>query len=161
MQFLTVLAGANFRPAEAKQVLKDLARAPRSEWSKLHLHLERDPANQWDANAIKVIATVETEGGAADQGDVHREEHFLGFVAKADNRELAAILDAGDEAVELGLIKSGHEPMVERCEILDFASGEIKPTIVIEVSTGWEVGTLVHGDEDGDGEEHFLPEGDD
>ena len=154
MQIVTILAGANFRPAESREFLKTLPRGAQ-------LRLERDPANPYDSSAIKVLADeiIEVDG---DQGDTDKQviEHFVGFVAKADNFELALILDGDQGEGDDPLFAEGHTPEVTRCEILDFVSGPLKPTIVIEVSTGFELGTLVKSDTDGDGEDDFLPEGD-
>ncbi len=149
MQFITVLAGANFRPAEAKTALAFV----RDQKFEHRLSLERDPENAYDANAIKVILTI-TEGGGES------EPQFIGYVAGADAIQLAPYLDNDEERRDNNgnpLWVEGHEPAVERCEILDFVSGPLKPTIVIEVSTGYELGTLVKGpDADGDGDDDFL-----
>lgn len=140
MQYVTILAGHSFRPQEAKAALSFLEPGAA-------LRLERDPANPYDPSAIKIIDNEFSE--------------FIGFVAAADNKDLAMILDArtGDSSAErYGLIQPGHEPQVTRCEILDFTHGRTKPTIVIEVTTGFELGTLVRGpDEDGSGEPDYLP----
>lgn len=143
MQFVTVLAGANFRPAESREALKTLTKGTA-------LRLEREASNPYDANAVRVIADV----GTADEGVV---EHFIGFVAKADNAEIAMLLDGEPGDGDDPLFAEGHTPEVTRCEILDFVSGPLKPTIVIEISTGFELGTLVTSDDDEDGDDEFLP----
>lgn len=64
------LMGVNFRPAEAKEVVKTLAIGTR-------LLLEREPSNPYDNNAVK----VKTEDG-----------DFIGYVAKVNNYEVFAHL---------------------------------------------------------------------
>lgn len=155
MQFITILAGHNFRPAECKTAL---AEAKRGE-IEYRLELERDPSNAYDPNAIKVMMTV-------DDTD---EPYFIGFVAGPDAALIAPYLDADESVRENNgnpLWTEDHVPSVERCEIIDWVSGDKKPTIVIEISTGFELGTLVKGgDADGDGDEDYLAgdegEGDD
>lgn len=66
------LAGLNFRPKSAKDVVAELEIGA-------EVTLERDPENQYDYNAVKVIV-----------GD-----EFVGFIPKADNSEIASWLDAG------------------------------------------------------------------
>lgn len=148
MQFITVLAGANFRSSADRGMLAQAH-------SGFFCELQRDPENAYDPNAVKVILPY---------NDV---EYFIGFVARADNYDIARLLDAATDddmaamLAEEGLIKEGHTPALTRCEIIDFASGPLKPTIVIEFSTGWEVGTVVKGpDTDGDGDEEYFPEDD-
>lgn len=139
MQFLTILAGANFRPREAKDALAYAG-------TNAMLRLEREPTNQWDANAVKVILM-----------DDAGEEHHIGYVAKADNQDIATLLD-NEYAVAQGLAAPGHTPQVTRCEVIDFANGFLKPTLVIEISTGFELGTVVKGpDLDASGEADPLP----
>lgn len=71
-QVIFALAGLSFRPAEAKEAVDALNIGH-------DVTLERDPENEYDSNAVKVI----TEGV------------FVGFVPKADNFEIASHLDAG------------------------------------------------------------------
>lgn len=139
MQFITILAGHNFRPAECKVALAEIQRG-----ADHTLHLERDPANAYDANAIKIIAN---RGG---------EDYFIGFVAGPDAQHIAPYLDKNPEH-EGVLWAEGHTPTVDRVEILDWVSGDKKPTIVIEISDGFELGTLVRSplDEDEDGDEDY------
>lgn len=75
MQFTSPLMGASFRPAEVKEQIKLLEVGDT-------LVLERDPENQYDANAIKILKNGE----------------FLGFVAKEIAGEIAPLLDEGAEA---------------------------------------------------------------
>lgn len=148
MQFVTILAGANFRPAEAKDALRTLERGAQ-------LRLERDPENAYDSNAVKVLydePVVEGEGV---------REHFIGFVAKADNPVIAAMLDGEPGDSEAPYFAEGHTPVVERCEILDFVSGPLKPTIVIEISDGFELGTLVRGQAGDDADDFAFLSGED
>lgn len=77
MQIDITLAGASFRPKEAKDyITEQLTRGD-------ECVLERDRHNQYDANAIQIQAN-----GV-----------FIGFVPKTDNSELAAAMD---DAVEEG-----------------------------------------------------------
>lgn len=71
---ISELRGVNFRPAEAKAVVKLLTELDT-------LSLRRDPDNQYDSNAI---AVYHDETG-----------HFLGFVAKEDAADLAPQMDDG------------------------------------------------------------------
>jgi hypothetical protein len=65
------LAGLSFRPASAKAAVAELEVGA-------EVFLERDPENQYDYNAVKVLVG----------------EEFVGFVPKVDNQELASHLDA-------------------------------------------------------------------
>lgn len=76
---LTHLVGSNFRPAECREIVKTLDEGT-------VLTLERDPQNQYDANAIKVMYD------AGDGGMMH-----LGFIPKTDNADLANEMDHGKE----------------------------------------------------------------
>lgn len=84
MEILTTLAGLNFRPASAKEAVDALELGS-------VLRLERDPGNEYDSNAVKVL--IET--GEADQGAVYCE--FIGFIPKVDNAEIAEHLDNDGE----------------------------------------------------------------
>lgn len=86
MRFLTALMGVNFRPAEVREIVKSGA------IEQMPLHLERDPHNEYDANAIKVIAS-DTE-----------EDHFVGFVAKEVAEEIAPLLDQGYETTRVEVV---------------------------------------------------------
>jgi hypothetical protein len=134
MQFIIVLAGANFRSAEARASLKSLAKGA-------SLSLARDPTNAYDKNAVKVLVR-------GVDAELNESEIFLGFIPAASNPEIAALLDGRN--IEGELFAPGHTPTVDRCEIIDFVSGPLKPTIVIEISTGFELGTLVRSDADTD-----------
>lgn len=81
--FLTELVGVSFRPAEAKEVVDALTIGQ-------ELTLERDPNNEYDSNAIKVIADV----GEGDSGPV---EVFIGFIKSSGGEaaEIAPFLDDG------------------------------------------------------------------
>lgn len=76
LSFLTELVGVNFRPASAKEVVDALTIGQ-------ELNLERDPNNEYDASAIKVI-------------DPDTEE-FIGFVKSTGGEagEIAPYLDDG------------------------------------------------------------------
>ena len=73
MQIITTLAGANFRPAEAKEIVRQLSVGN-------HLDLEAEPDNKYDPNAVKVVL----------------EGEHLGYVAKINNPEVARALADGD-----------------------------------------------------------------
>lgn len=154
MQFITILAGHNFRPAECKAALAEVKMGAAH-----RLELERDPSNAYDTNAVKVMLTLE---------DQETDPYFIGFVAGPDAQLIAPYLDADESVRENNgnpLWTEDHTPAVERCEIIDWVSGDKKPTIVIEISTGYELGTLVKGklDADEDGDDDYLvgDEGDD
>lgn len=76
--FTSTIAGSNFRPAEAKAALDNCVVGDT-------LQLVRDPSNEYDMNAIKLV--LEDDG----------QEHFVGFVARKDNQRIAELMDAGAE----------------------------------------------------------------
>lgn len=138
MQFITQLAGHQFAKADAKAALAEVRMG-----TPYSLILKRDPENAYDPNAIQVHLKL----------DGNTERHMIGHVAAADGtaKQLAPYLDNDQDAREnFGnpLWTEDHIPQVDRCEILDWVSGDKKPTLVIEVSTGYELGTLVNGDDD-------------
>lgn len=69
-----LLRGVSHRPIEVKVLVSELNNGA-------NLLIERDPANQFDTNAIKVISLI--------------DEIFLGFVAKEVAAELAPWMDQG------------------------------------------------------------------
>lgn len=78
MELNITLAGANFRPADAKEFIKtQLSRDT-------VVRLEREPSNAYDSNAIKIICKDDFE-----------DDVFIGYVPKSDNAVLAQSLDAG------------------------------------------------------------------
>ena len=86
----TQLAGANFRPESARQVVKQLQIGDT-------LDLVRDPHNAYDAFAVQVHS-----GGV-----------FIGFIAKADNEAIADHLDnGGDVTVEVTGFFSTFKPTI-------------------------------------------------
>jgi hypothetical protein len=88
MEFETVLRGLSFRPLAAKEIANALTEGA-------GLKLEREPFNQFDTNAIKVL-------------DPETEEH-LGYVAKEHAIEIARHMDAGHqfECTVTGFMKVG------------------------------------------------------
>lgn len=76
MQISITLAGANFRPAEAKDFIKFSLKTDDK------CGLERDAANQYDERAIRII------------GNDNGEPVFIGFVPKSDNLLLSQAMDA-------------------------------------------------------------------
>jgi hypothetical protein len=146
VQFITTLMGHFAAKPEAKVALDEVRRFERP----YRLELERQPDNAYDINAIKVMLTPEGYEG---------EPYFIGHVAAPIAAQLAPYLDNDQDRRDNNgnpLWTEDHEPQVERCEIIDWVAGDKKPTIVIEVSTGYELGTLVKGDADGDGDDDFL-----
>lgn len=91
MQIFCTLAGASFRPAEAKDILRELQPGD-------CVTLEPEPENPYDDHAIQVL-----------YDDVH-----LGFIPKTDNRAIFDLLSSGEE-YQAEVI--GHEtwlkPMLE------------------------------------------------
>lgn len=75
MSHLAALVGVSFRPKETKEIVRELQMDD-------ELRLEREPENQHDENAVKVVN---------DNGD------FLGYVEKDVAAEIADRLDNGDE----------------------------------------------------------------
>lgn len=74
MKFQAELRGAQFRPAECKEHLKSLA-----DQEDVVLELERDPNNEYDEFAIKLI----------------HDGFFLGFVQKDVAEKIAPLMDEG------------------------------------------------------------------
>ena len=76
----TESVGLHFRPSEVKQfVNEELAVGD-------PLLLEREPGNQYDSNAIKVLIETVDEDGVEE--DLH-----IGYVPKTSNAVLAALMD--------------------------------------------------------------------
>lgn len=71
--FLAPLMGANFRPASTKEHIRNELSVGSE------LSLARDPYNEYDSNAVKVL-----------DGD-----YFLGFVSKETAVDIAPLLDSG------------------------------------------------------------------
>ena len=89
--FQCTLAGANFRPADAREVCKSLGIGDT-------LELEADPSNPYDSNAVKVIA----------------EDTFIGCIPKSDNTDVAAALARGEEVlVEVVGFEATLKPILE------------------------------------------------
>lgn len=73
-KFEALLRGVSFRPIEAKSIVTQLQ-------SGEDLKLEREPENEYDTNAIRVIHPPSSE--------------FLGFVAKEIAADIAPLMDNG------------------------------------------------------------------
>lgn len=87
----TTLAGANFRPADAREVTKRLVIGET-------LELEQDPFNEYDASAVKVIA----------------EDIFIGYIPKADNKEIFNALSRGELiTAEVVAFEASLKPVLE------------------------------------------------
>lgn len=96
---ITELRGVNFRPAEAKNIVKTMDETNT-------LTLERDPENAYDRFAIRVI---DFESG-----------EFLGFVAKEDAETLAPQMDDGTQFSVAYHTRSGPgSVMLEIAEVDD------------------------------------------
>lgn len=80
---LFTLAGANFRPREARDIV--LALKPGDE-----VVLERDPNNEYDPNAVKVLGIVPIPTGERETADAHIH---IGFVERTVAERLAPQLD--------------------------------------------------------------------
>lgn len=115
MNFLSPLMGVNFRGEEIRELVKALPIGTT-------FSLERDPNNEYDANAIQVIYSHEDQ-------DV-----FVGFVAKEVAEELASLLDGGYTAT---------------ATIIDFL-GPIKPHLEIEATLADELEDEDAEDEESD-----------
>lgn len=92
MQLSFILAGANFRPKEAKDYIKE-EMGPGSP-----IRLEREATNAYDSNAIKILS----------------DDIFIGYVPKSDNSVLAQYLDADVEySIECVGFVGTLQPMFE------------------------------------------------
>jgi len=131
MQFLPQLVGRQFRPAETRAVFDSLPVGT-------DLFLVLDPDNEYDDQAIKVMYT-----------DEDGTEWFLGFIGKPVNAQINQYLDPAkrEAMVEDGNIAEDHEPEIIMCGIFDLTDPK-KPTLMIEISTGFELDTTVETDED-------------
>lgn len=74
MQVFSTLMGVSFRPAEAREIVRGLLKTDAE-----YLRLEREPTNEYDPNAVKVILY-----------DTH-----IGYCARANNFEISQALDVG------------------------------------------------------------------
>lgn len=97
MDFEVILRGVNFRPLSAKEIVNRLVEGD-------GLELEREPFNQYDPNAIKVL-------------DPESKEH-LGYVSKEHAVEIAPLMDNGQafDATVTGFMKVGM-PILTLTEI--------------------------------------------
>jgi hypothetical protein len=97
MEFETVLRGLSFRPLAAKEIANALTEGS-------GLKLEREPHNQFDPNAIKVL-------------DPDTEEH-LGYVAKEHAIEIAPLMDQGHifDCTVTGFMKVGMPILTIVCD---------------------------------------------
>jgi hypothetical protein len=84
-QFLVALVGVNFRDVETRALVKD-----HDLFETFPLRLERELDNEYDANAVRVIADT----GFADSGPI---DTFVGYVERAVAAEIAPLLDDGAE----------------------------------------------------------------
>lgn len=82
MELLITLAGANFRPKEAKDYIKDHL-APY-----MRITLVRDASNQWDERAVQIHFTPDKE---------EYPVQFIGYVPKSDNLLLSQKMDWCEE----------------------------------------------------------------
>lgn len=85
MEIYSVLVGVNFRSESAKEVVDQLEIGDT-------LELEREPENPFDSGAVKVYAADE----------------FIGYIPKADNVEIAAALDEGQQLMCEVVSWAGH-----------------------------------------------------
>lgn len=91
MQLQAPVVGASFRPSEAKDIIKQLTIGE-------FLSLEREPENQYDIWAVKVLV-----------GDIH-----IGYVPRDTAPVVAAALDEGFEPMtEIVAFQSTLKPVVE------------------------------------------------
>jgi hypothetical protein len=88
-QFIASLAGASFRPADVKDIIRELSEGDQ-------VFLERDPDNQYDANAIKFV---------------NDEGVFLGFVNKEIAAEIAPLLDESEAVVLTAIVHDTSSPL--------------------------------------------------
>lgn len=91
MQIICTLAGAQFRPAEAKAALRTAAIGD-------VVSLEPDPENEYDPQAVKVVFAG----------------HHIGFIPKSANPPIFAALQAEDEVtVSIVAFESALKPVLE------------------------------------------------
>ena len=91
MEIICTLAGAQFRPAEAKDALRTATIGD-------VVSLEPDPENEYDPQAVKVIFAG----------------HHIGFIPKASNPPIFSALRDGDEVVvSIVAFESALKPVLE------------------------------------------------
>lgn len=100
MQFEVILRGVNFRPPSAREIVTNLEEGTK-------LTLEREPDNQHDSNAIRVIEPNSGE--------------WIGFVAKEIAAELAPLMDAGapTTCIVQGFMRVGMPILQIEAQVLD------------------------------------------
>lgn len=125
MELNITLAGANFRPAEAKDYIKfDLKTGDK-------MKLVRDATNAYDERAVQIH-------GFADM-----EPIFLGFVPKSDNLLLSQALDA-DPDLEYECLCTGFIGTLQPTFTIIFGEPERDE----ELDDGLEEGYLNSDDDD-------------
>lgn len=87
MEIFADIVGTHFRGSEAKRIANSLEEGDTVE-------LEREPDNQYDANAVACYA----------QG-----EH-IGYIPAANNTALALALDDGEECIAEVIGRNGSKP---------------------------------------------------
>lgn len=91
MQIICTLAGAQFRPAEAKEALRGAAIGD-------YVTLEPDGDNEYDPNAVRVMLSG----------------HHIGFIPKQSNGPIFSALTDGDEvSAEIIAFESSLKPVLE------------------------------------------------
>jgi hypothetical protein len=91
MQIICTLAGAQFRPAEAKEALRTAGIGD-------VVSLEPDPENEYDPQAVKVIFNG----------------HHIGFIPKQSNPPVFAALQAEEEvSVSIIAFEAPLRPVLE------------------------------------------------
>jgi hypothetical protein len=91
MECFSTIVGTAFRPHEAKVVFQQIA------LGETHFQLVREPDNQYDPLAIKVI---------------YQDEH-VGYLARANNITIANALDDGAEPEVEVVDFEGRKPVVK------------------------------------------------
>lgn len=85
------MVGATFRPASAKEALKQLRIGD-------HLELRADPNNEYDATAVAC----------------YYAHHHVGFIPKKSNSALFAVHEDGEEiSAEIVAFQSDLKPVLE------------------------------------------------
>lgn len=84
LRFVFKVAGTTFRQEAVEKIANELSNGKQP-----YVKLEKEPTNQYDPNAIKVIA----------------DNEFIGYVPKSEAEKVHAILDDSENAVIINTLR--------------------------------------------------------
>ncbi len=98
MDCFSTIVGTSFRDSEAKRAVNE-----RISLGETHFELEREPTNEYDPLAIKVIFLEPDDG----------RQNFIGYLARGNNAAIAHALDDGAEPSVTVIDFEGRKPVVK------------------------------------------------